>query len=244
MKRVLLLIGACLCVLQGFSNNFYFAWDGYGVATKNNFNLGKSYGAIYFHGVGYGTGLGALEFYQQFSTYYSRERMGNTGSTLQTDVQYRFFCPAAVFQLDPKRGQVQLYVDGGIGELQSNSTVTYNHWSKSAWGPDGKILNESNDVSAELKKYVTRLGFGLTQFQKIGGNFSFFVNEDMGFLTTPMVDVSDGRYNHVKTNVAQYFKPTYFSLRVGIVFIPKSKDDERPWIIYGKYRPYDVTYNW
>ena len=64
MKKILFTLLTTLCFLSGYSNSFYFAWDGFGVATKYNYDLGFSYGAYYYRGVARGLALGTYEFYQ------------------------------------------------------------------------------------------------------------------------------------------------------------------------------------
>lgn len=220
-----------LCATQGFSNNFYFAWAGYGTSTRNNFNLGKSYGAYYFHAVGDGVGLGTMEFYQNISMYYNAERTAGTGSSLQSDVTYRFFSPMTVLALDKRRGQVQLYMTAGVGELQGSSTLTMNKWSRVPWST-GTMENKETDLSTGLNKYVARLGFGFVQMLKLTGNFHLFVNEDYGFIVSNMTNLQAPELAGVKTNLAHFFQPSYFSLRVGIAFIPKSKYLDNPYKIF------------
>jgi hypothetical protein len=137
----------------------------------------------------------------------------------------------AVFQLDHP-GNIQIYTTGGIGELQGGSTLTLNKWSNVGWAtPQGDVYNNEIDATPLMNKYVFRLGFGFVQFMRLGGNFHFFVNEDFGFLTSPIADVEEPEFKGVKTNVSQYLKPSYISLRAGICFIPKSKHRRNPYMI-------------
>ncbi len=231
MKRILPALLVLLCATQGFSNNFYFAWNGYGVSTRNNYNLGHCYGAYYYHGVGDGVGLGTQEFYQNITMFYNRERNAGTGSSLQSDVTYRFFSPMVVLATDKRRGQTQMYMTAGVGELQSSSTVTLNKWSRVPW-TTGTMERQEIDLSTGLNKYVARLGLGFVQMLKLGGNFHLFVNEDYGFIVSNMTNLQAPELQGVKTNLAHFFQPSYFSLRVGICFIPKSKFLENPYKIF------------
>lgn len=229
MKRFLLSVITILCCTQAHSNSFYFAWDGFGISTKNNYDLGYSYGAYYYRGVARGFGLGTYEFYQTYNLYYSREMAATTGQSIRAVVQYRIFSPMIVAQLGYK-GQSQIYFTGGIGELQSGAEATHEKWSRAPWATEKYDVKD--DFSDDLSKYIVRMGFGLTQFQKLGGNFHIFVNEDFGFLATPMADLSTRRFAGAKTNVSQFFMPTYVSLRVGIGLITHSKEKRYPWRIY------------
>lgn|GEM_PF-1503880 len=229
MKRIYLsLLLVCLS-LSGFSNSFYFAWDGIGFATRYNYDLGMSYGAYYYRGVARGLGLGTYEFYQTFNTYYSREVGASTGQSIRAKVQYRFFSPMIVVQLGP-RGQSQMYFTGGIGELQSGAEAIQNKWSSTTWS--GERYDSTIDFSDNLSKYVVRMGFGFTQFMRLGGNFHLFVNEDFGFLANPIADVSTRQFAGAKTNANQFFMPTYFSIRAGVGLITWSKKKKHPWRIY------------
>lgn len=229
MKKILFTLLTTLCFLSGYSNSFYFAWDGFGVATKYNYDLGFSYGAYYYRGVARGLALGTYEFYQTYNQYYSRE-MGNTmGQSIRTKVQYRIFSPMVVLQLCPS-GQAQMYFTGGIGELQSGAEATHEKWSRTSW--NGDTYNATEDFSEDLNKYIVRMGFGFTQFQKIGGIFHLFVNEDFGFLANSMTDLSTGRFAGMRANPGQFFTPTYVSLRVGLGLITHSKNKIDPWQIY------------
>lgn len=233
MKRILLIILTSFCFSQGYSNSFYFGWDGIGFSTKYNYDLGMSYGAYYYRGVARGLGLGTYEFYQTFNMYYSREVGATVGHALRSQIQYRFFSPMIVVQLKSS-GQSQMYFTGGIGELQSNSVAIHEKWSHATWA--GNTYDSSIDLSTKLNKYVVRMGFGFTQFQRLGGIFNMFINEDFGFVANPMTDPSNISFAGVKTNTAQFYMPTYVSLRIGIGLITHSKNARYPWRIYpGKY---------
>jgi hypothetical protein len=231
MKKLLLILLISLFAQQSYSNSFYFGWDGFGMATRNNFNMAMSYGAYYYSGIAFGTGLGATEFYQRYNTYYSRENRSTVGGSLRADVTYRFFSPMVVFQLSHS-GQSQVYFTGGIGELQSGGEAIYNKWSRAPWSNKGEVYDSTIDFTPELNKYIFRIGFGFTQFMRLGGNFHMFINEDAGVLATPISDVSGRQYSDLKTNAAQFFQPTYISIRVGIGLITHSKELEHPWQIY------------
>ncbi|GAA4463503.1 hypothetical protein GCM10023093_12100 [Nemorincola caseinilytica] len=233
MKRILLIALVCLGFFQGHSNSFYFAWDGIGFTTRYNYDIGTSYGAYYYRGVARGLGLGTYEFYQNFNMYYSREVGATAGHTLRSQIQYRFFSPMIVVQLKPS-GQSQMYFTGGIGELQSNSVALHNKWSSAPWSSEQ--YDSTIDLSSKLNKYVVRMGFGFTQFQKLGGMFQMFINEDFGFLANPMADVADPSFAGIKTNTARFYTPAYVSIRIGIGLITHSKGKRYPWRIYpGKY---------
>ncbi len=231
MKRLLLTSLVVLCSLQGFTNSFYFAWNGFGLASRYNYDMGMAYGAYYYRGITKGLGLGTLEFYQNVNMYYSRETRSTMGSSLRTDITYRFFSPMIVVQAS-RSGQSQVYVTGGIGELQSGGEATFNKWSKVPWNTTGEVYDSTIDFTPTLNKYVFRLGLGLTQFVKLGGIFHMFVNEDVGFIIQPLADLSGRQYAAVKTNVAQYFQPTYISLRIGFGIITKSKNNPYPCRLY------------
>jgi hypothetical protein len=236
MKRLLLISLVLFSYFISNANSFYFAWNGFGMASRYNYDLGMSYGAYYYRGVAKGLGLGTLEFYQNINTYYSRETRSTVGSSLRTDLTYRFFSPMIVLQTG-YTGQSQIYFTGGVGELQSGGEATFSKWSRVPWSASGEVYDNTIDLTEKLNKYVFRLGFGLTQFTKLGGNFHMFVNEDVGFLIQPLADMSGREFADVKTNVAQYFQPTYISIRIGIGLITHSKHMRHPWQIYAGKAP-------
>lgn len=235
MKRILLSLAVLVAGITAQANSFYFAWDGIGVATKFNYNIGSSYGAYYYRGVANGLGLGTYEFYQTFNTYYSREERATVGQSIRTMVQYRFFSPMVVLQLE-RTGQFQMYFTGGIGQLQNGGEAVQKKWSRAAWAP--QTYDSTIDFTKLLSKYTTRLGFGFTQFALLGRNFHMFVNEDFGFMATPIADASGGQFAGLRTNPANILMPSYASIRIGIGLITHSKDKRYPWRVYaGKEDP-------
>jgi len=188
------------------------------------------YGAYYYRGITDGLALGTLEFYQKFQLNYAGERNATVGSALSTNITYRFFSPMIVFQLVPT-GQFQIYTTAGIGELQSGGAATLSKWSHASNYGQG-VYDSTIDISKKLNKYVFRLGFGFTQFARIGGNFHLFLGEDLGFLIMPMADVSSRDFAAVKTNTSYFFQPTYFSIRAGIGLITHSKYRAAPWRLH------------
>jgi hypothetical protein len=235
MKRLLLVVLVLLTAFEGFSNNFYFAFNGYGHATRYNFDLGLTYGAYYYHGIGKGIGLGTQEFYQNVNLLYDKERTSVQGSSMRTNCKYYFFSPMVVFQLS-NSGQTQAYVTGGIGQLKEG-TAEFHRWSRVPWQQNTNY-DETHDYTDSIEKYIGRLGLGLTQFYHLTGNFHLFLNEDIGFIITPMANLGNPAFSAVKGNMAQFLQPTYFSLRIGVAFIPKSKDLKYPYRIYSRKGDY------
>jgi hypothetical protein len=235
MKNISIFTLLCLLSVSTFANSFYFAWSGVGVSTRFNYNIGSSYGAYYYRGVANGLGLGTYEFYQTFNTYYSREERSAVGQSVRMAVQYRFFSPMIVVQMEPT-GQLQMYFTGGIGELQSGGEATQKKWSRPAWAPE--TYDSTIDLTNILSKYTVRMGFGFTQFALLGRNFHMFVNEDFGFMATPVADASGGQFAGLRTNPANILMPGYVSLRIGVGLITHSKDKRHPWRLYaGKEDP-------
>lgn len=218
-----------LASLPVMANSFYFAWSGYGVSTRYNYNLGMCSGAYYYRGVAPGLGLGTLDFLQNFSTNYNAEAYNQQGTSMRTNVTYHFFSPMVVFQLS-HTGQNQMYCTGGIGQLQNGSELTMTQWNRSDW--QGPVYDTAIDLSKKLNKYVFRLGLGFAQFLPIKGNFHIYIAEDAGFLIKPVTDVSAGQYSMLKTNASWLFQPTYISIRVGIGLITHSRDKVHPWRLY------------
>ncbi len=236
MKRILLVLLMLAGLNTANANSFYFAWNGFGMANRYNYDLGMSYGAYYYRGITKGLALGTLEFYQTMNLYYGREVKSIVGSSLRTDITYRFFSPMIVLQTG-HTGQSQVYFTGGVGELQSGGEATFSKWSRVPWSGPAGVYDSTIDFTEKLNKYVFRLGFGLAQYVRLGGNFHMFVNEDAGFLIRPMADMSGREFVAVKTNVAQFFQPTYLSLRIGIGLITHSKNQRYPSRIYAGKAP-------
>ena len=141
---------------------------------------------------------------------------------------YYFVAPMVVFQLN-KSGSTQCYVTGGVGEFNGGIS-TLNKWSRKSWAPNG-MFDSSIDESTNFSSYVLRAGFGFTEFYHLGGNFHLFFNQDFGFLVSPIMS-SDNNTQALKGNMNQFFEPSYFSLRVGIVLITHSRDSDTPYRIY------------
>ncbi|MES2704692.1 MAG: hypothetical protein V4649_18775 [Bacteroidota bacterium] len=230
MKRLAIATLLVLCSLSARPNNFYFGWDGIGFTTRHNFDYSYSYGAYYYHGIGNGIALGTMEFYQQFNMYYDKERTRVAGGSLRMNCYYYMFSPMVVFQLG-NSGQTQAYCTGGIGQLKSG-TAELHKWSKIPWQTSSATYDSTIDYSKSLNPFIYRLGIGLTQFYRLGGNFHLFINEDMGFIISPMSDLADENYKMLKGNMAQFFQPTYISLRLGIAYISKSKNQKYPYRIF------------
>ena len=238
MKRLILITLLVISALNGRSNNFYFAWDGAGFTTRNNFDYSYSYGAYYYHGIGRGIGLGTMEFYQQFNMYYDKERTSVEGTSFRLNCYYYMLSPMVVFQLN-KSGKSQAFVTGGIGQFKSG-TAELHKWSKIPWQDSLAYHYDSIvDYTKMMNQYVFRLGLGLTQFYPLGGNFHLFISEDVGFIISPMSDLSDANYKAIKGNTSQFFQPTYISLRLGVAYISKSKEQRHPYRIWAKKTDWD-----
>src|ERR1700747_2396335 len=114
MKKILLITLLIAFSLKGFSDTYYFGWDGVGISPRNNYNMGQSWGSYQYKGVTYGLGTGGMEIYQQFNMYYNNEKNSAVGSALRYNATYRFAAPMVVFQLN-KSGSTQCYITGGVG---------------------------------------------------------------------------------------------------------------------------------
>lgn len=230
MKRLLLFTLTILSGFASFGNAFYFGFDGVGISTKNNFNIGYSYGSYQFKGVGKGIGTGGMEIFQQFNIYYDKERAATTGTSVRYNLTYRFVSPMIVWQLC-KSGQVQAYANAGVGNLQSG-TASLRKWNNASWSTQGAVYDSVIDKTSTIGSYAVRLGFGFTEYYHLGGNFHLFFNQDFGFLVTPIMDVAGDDYKNMKGNVAHLMQPSYISLRAGIAIITHSKNNPHPYRIY------------
>ncbi len=230
MKKTLILILISIISISANAETYYFAWDGIGVAAKNNWNTAYSYGSYQYKGIANGLGLGAMEIFQNYNINYDQERNNTVGTAVRYKVLYRFVSPMFVFQMN-KPGNLQCYITGGVGDLQSGE-ATVHKWSRLPWSQAGSTYDENIDQSANVNPYAIRLGFGFTQFYPLGGNFHLFLNEDFGWIATPLFDITDPAYEGMKTNTAHLFEPAYFSLRVGIAFITHSRDKKYPYKIH------------
>jgi hypothetical protein len=131
-----------------------------------------------------------------------------------------------------KSGNVQAYADFGIGYLESG-TLTLHKWSNVAWSSKGAAYDSLIDESGSINTMAFRLGFGFTEFYKLGGDFHLFIGQDVGFLVNPLANVNyDPNYSDLRTNMTQFFQPTYISLRIGIAIITHSKNNPTPYKIY------------
>jgi hypothetical protein len=217
--------------LNCLADSYYFAWDGVGVATKHNYNAAQSYGSYQYKGVANGLGTGGMEIYQQFNINYDQESTNRVGTSVRYNLLYRFVSPMVVVQL-AKSGQTQFYMTAGVGDLQSG-TATVHKWSHVP-AQVGDNYDNVIDKSGDVNGYAIRLGFGFTQFYPLGGNFHLFLNEDVGWIATPLVDVTDPDYSGMKANVSHLFQPTVVSFRIGIAFITHSRNNKTPYKIYFK----------
>ncbi len=228
MKKALFITLLCCCCIKGFSDSYYFAWDGIGLSTKYNYNAGQSWGTYQYKGIANGLGTGFMEINQQFNlNYVNNGTTSPFGSNIRYNANYYFLAPMVVFQLN-KSGSLQCYVDGGAGYSQSG-TATLNKWQHVSWSQGG-VYDSSIDETTNISTFAFRAGFGFTQFYALGGNFHLFLNEDFGFLLSPLMQTD---YNtQTLSGTQQFFQPSYFSLRIGIAFITHSKDAESPYRIY------------
>src|SRR3954464_1370485 len=101
MKNALLVIVMILSGISGHSQSYYFAWDGYGVATSHNYSVTYGYGSYQYKAVTDGLGLGLQEINQKYDLFYSNEGGGH-GSTMHIQTNYYYLSPMAVFQLGKK----------------------------------------------------------------------------------------------------------------------------------------------
>ena len=232
MKKTLILILISIISFNAFADTYYFAWDGIGVAAKHNWNTAYSYGSYQYKGIANGLGTGGMEIYQTYNINYDQEKNNTVGTAMRYKVLYRFVSPMVAFQMS-KSGNLQCYVTGGVGDLQSG-TATVHKWSHVPWSQAGAAYDSSIDQSATVNSYAIRLGFGFVQFFPLGGNFHMFMNEDFGWIATPLFDVTDPAYSGMRTNTAHLFEPAYFSFRIGIAFITHSRDAKNPYKIYFK----------
>ena len=229
MKKTLLIILLSLISCAGYCDTYYFAWDGVGFCPKYNYNLGQCWGSYQYKGVTNGLGTGIQEIFQQFNLYYDKERSSTVGSSLRINTLYRFYSPMVVFQLN-KSGSSQCYITGGVGQLQSG-LVTLKKWSRNSWSQAGETYDSTVDQTINVNAYVIRAGLGFTQFYRLGGNFHLFLNEDMGFLVSPILP-TDNNTMALKGNTLQLLQPSYFSFRIGVAFITHSRDSDTPYRIY------------
>lgn len=232
MKKAILLILILTAGMTSYADTYYFGWDGVGIATRYNYNIGYSYGSYQYKGIANGLAIGAMEIYQQYSVYYDREQMNAVGTSVKYDMMYKFVAPMVVFQLT-KSGQTQCYVDVGYGEIQSG-TMESHKWSRYSWSQAGAVYDQTNDETSNINGAAFRFGLGLTQFYKLGGNFHLFINEDVGWLLSPLADITKPDFGGIKTNTWNLFQPTYISLRIGIAFITHSRNSDTPYKIYYK----------
>lgn len=228
MKRIVLIALISFFAQKGSADSFSCAWDGIGIASRNNYDMAYSYGAYYYIGIARGLGLGAQEIYQKYNMYYDDERYRRAGASVRMNCTYYIFSPMFVFQLT-ESGQHQCYFTGGIGQLKGG-TVTLRKWSDIP--STGVKYDSTIDQADNLSKMIYRLGIGFSHFYYLGGNFHLFINEDMGFVTSNISDVANPSYGQVKGNMSQFFKPTYFTLRIGISYISHSKDRDNKWRLY------------
>ena len=107
MKNALLALVMVVTGFNGYSQSYYFAWDGYGFATSHNYSLTYGYGSYQYKAVTDGLGIGFQEIDQNYDLNYNNDGGGH-GSSMRIQANYYYLSPMAVFQCN-KSGSVQCY---------------------------------------------------------------------------------------------------------------------------------------
>jgi hypothetical protein len=225
MKRICLFLVVLLCVNESFGNSFTTLWTSVGLTKSKDDGVSFSHGITWYKGVANGVGIGFTGFYQKMGRYYGDQENAAVGATMRFSGSYAFIAPMVVSHLTHK-GQIQAYVNAGIG-YKINAYDSIHQWSKVSWAPGG-LYDNKIDASENLKSLIYRIGIGFTEYYYLKGNWRITVTEDFGILPAPISKTDANYHNEGINNIThQFFKPTYFSLTVGITYRTRTGDEGR-----------------
>ncbi len=223
MKKSILILSLIACTLQGSANSFTGLWAGGGLAKTNNFGLNTEGGLTYYFGIKYGIGIGASAFYQKYNLYYSDQQSAGQGTTVRLNGGYTFLAPMFVFHV-VHSGQTQAYVNAGVG-FSTGTTDSVHKWSGADWSsPTGKY-DSMIDGSKTLKTMAFRIGFGMTEYYPLGGNWRLAITEDVGILPGPLGSYEEEGNMKLNSDMVKFFKPVVFSIRLGITYRTPTNED-------------------
>jgi hypothetical protein len=220
MKRFILLAFVSLFAMQGFAQkgSLFSFYGGAGLALTNNYDAGISGGIEYLKGIFDRTAFGATIFYQGYNTYEDNEQyaakngVGNAGVTILNKSSYIFFAPKIIHDIG-RSGLIKYYFDAGVGYSMSG-TETMRKWDRSVGGAYG-IYDSTIDTSPNITKLVMRIGFGLTEYMKLGGKWWFTFTEDFGFVPQNISSTVSTTDPERTIYTPHTMKPGYISLQIG-----------------------------
>ena len=223
MKRTLLVLCLALCTLTGSANSFTGLWGGIGLAKTNNYGLSNCAGLTYYYGISYGIGIGANVLYQKYNMYYSDQANAVNGTTVRLDGAYAFVSPMFVFHV-VRSGQTQAYVGAGVG-YSVGTTDSVHKWSHTEWSSAHGKYDSMIDGSKTLKKMAYRIGFGMTHYYGLGGNWRLAITEDVGILPAGLGSYEEAGNQKLNSDMVKFFKPVMFTIRLGITYRTPTADD-------------------
>lgn len=223
MKKFLLIIAILCTGAMAQANSFSTAWNGYGITGKYNYDMGQSFGTTYYRGVAYGVGVGSDVFVQNYNLIYDKDEGKPFGATVRHSSTYSFASPMTIIHLT-KKGSSQIYVNAGLGYLVSGYD-SVRKWNSLSYRKEG-IYDSLVDRSSNLNQSVYRLGFGVTTYFTIANYLKLSITEDIGFLTSGLSKTTEASSVGFTNSAAKFFKPTYFSIRIGITYRTPTEDEK------------------
>ncbi|NCX95365.1 MAG: hypothetical protein EBX41_02945 [Chitinophagia bacterium] len=204
------------------ANSFSTAWTGFGLTGKYNYDISQSYGTTYYRGIAYGVGVGTDVFVQNYNLYYNKDQGKQYGASVRHSSSYSFASPMTIVHLT-HTGKTQVYVNAGMG-YKIDGYDSVRKWNKVSYRSEG-IYDSTIDASQNISSTVYRIGMGATTYFSISRFLRISITEDLGFLTTPLSKTREAESPTFNNAAAKFFKPTYFTIRVGITYRTPTKED-------------------
>lgn len=204
--------------LNAGANSLTSLWYGVGHTGRYNYDLAPSYGLTYLKAVAKGLIIGGSGFTQSFNLYYDQQNGNIKGSSIRYMSSYAFICPTIQVHLN-KSGSFHGYINGGVG-MKMSGTDSLRKWEQPTF-VGAPSYDSSLDMSTKMNGMVYRVGVGVLRIFHIRKHLVLTMGADAGFLMNKLSETTNPNDALLRANVDKFYKPTYFSFRIGLGYLTK-----------------------